>query len=181
MPTSTFGRRIHSRAGFTLIELIVVVAIIAILGAIAVPALLRAQIAANESSAIGSLRSVQSAEMGYHATGGGGGYALLLATLATRCPGSAQPFISSDLAIDPSVKSGYRISLQASTGGVAGRPDCNGTITQTGFYASAVPVAFPRSGRRGYATTAGATIFFDESGAPPTEAAMAAGTAQIIQ
>ena len=182
MRTSTSGRRTRPRGeGFTLIEVIIVVAIIAILGAIAVPALMRAQISANEGSAIGSLRAVQSAEMGYHATGGGGGYAVLLATLATRCPGSAQPFISSDLGLDPSVKSGYRIAVQAATGAVAGRADCNGTTTSTGFYVTATPIAYPRSGRRGYASTGSATIFFDETGAPPSEAAMASGAAPTIQ
>ena len=171
----------HSH-GFTLIELVLVVAVIAILGAIAVPALFRAQISANETSAIGSLRAVQSAEMSYHATAGGGGYATQLATLATRCPGSAQAFISPDLAADPSTKSGYRIALQASTTAQSVRNDCNGNATYSAFYGTAVPVAFPRSGRRGYATNGSASIYFDPTGAAPSEAVMAAnGGGQVIQ
>jgi len=49
-----------SAAGFTIIELLVVVAILAVVAAIALPALLRARVAANESSAIGTVRSIQS-------------------------------------------------------------------------------------------------------------------------
>ena len=50
-----------SETGFTLIELLIVVAIIAIIAAIAIPALLRARVAANESAAIGDIRTVVSA------------------------------------------------------------------------------------------------------------------------
>lgn len=168
--------------GFSLIELIIVVSIIGVLGAIAVPALMRAQIAANEGSAVGSLRAVHSAQTSYYSGSGAGGYAVLLATLATRCPGSATPFISPDLANDPSTKAGYIVSVQAAAGATPVRGDCNGTMTHSGFYSTAAPVAFPRSGRRAYAVLATGTVFFDPSGVPPAEAAMApGGGGQVVQ
>ncbi len=57
--------------GFTLIELLIVVAIIAIIAAIAIPALLRARISANESAAIGDIRTVGSASTSYYVANGG--------------------------------------------------------------------------------------------------------------
>ena len=77
-----------AHSGFTLMELLIVVAIIGILAAIAVPAMLRARRTANEAAAIGSLRALNSAESSYAAAAGKGGFAPLLATLATPCPGS---------------------------------------------------------------------------------------------
>ena len=54
--------------GFSLIELLIVVAIILIIAAIAIPNLLRSRMAANEASAVGSLRSIDTAEMTYSTT-----------------------------------------------------------------------------------------------------------------
>ena len=116
--TTTTGP--HGSRGFTLIELLIVVAIIGIVGAIAVPALQRARMSGNEAGAIGSLRAINSAETNYAASAGRGGYAVLLAVLVLPCPNSTIGFISPDLAVDPSVKSGFQIALSSGAGGVAG-------------------------------------------------------------
>src|SRR5205809_5799953 len=99
--------KVRDSCGLTLIELLIVVAIIAIIAAVAVPGLLRARMAGNEASAIGSLRSVISAGLTYSTTCARG-YAVDLAELAKAPATGGQPFLSPDLGLpNPIVKSGY--------------------------------------------------------------------------
>ena len=96
--------------GFSLIELLIVVAIILIIAAIAIPNLLRSKIAANESSAVGSVRTINSAEVTYSSSWGTG-FGATLAVLGgpAGCPGGASG--AQACLIDPlltaGAKSGY--------------------------------------------------------------------------
>lgn len=102
--------------GFSLIELLIVVAIILIIAAIAIPSLLRARIAANEASAAGSIRIINTAEVSYAAAYPMLGFATNLTYLGGPVGANCSPSTSSgcfiDSALSSGAKSGYTYSLQ---------------------------------------------------------------------
>jgi type IV pilus assembly protein PilA len=164
-------RRLSRDSGFTLIELLIVVAIISIVASIGVAQVIRARVSANETAAIGSMRSLNGGQMSYASGGGSGGFATSLAILSTPCPGSIVGFISPDL--NPTlpgvtvvgsglIKSGYVVDLVGN--GAAGSADCNGAVSNSDYTATAIPLTPGSSGQRGFNTSGSGTIMFDSAG-----------------
>jgi type IV pilus assembly protein PilA len=156
--------------GFTLIELLMVMAIIGILASIAVMSVIRSRAAANESAAIGSLRTITSGQVTYAATCGRGNFATVLTTLGPQ-PTTPVPFLPPDLSAAPVVqKSGYNILIGPSATGAPSAADCNGIATQTGYYASSRPVMFGTTGNRSFAASSqGGVIWQQFSNLAPPE------------
>src|ERR1022692_1902544 len=104
--------------GFSLIELLIVVAIILVIAAIAVPSFLRSRIVANESAAVGSLRTLNSAQLSYSSAYPTVGYAATLGAMGgTSCnPPSSTGACLIDTGLAGGTRSGYSFNVTGVTG-----------------------------------------------------------------
>jgi type IV pilus assembly protein PilA len=143
-----------NQKGFSLIELLIVVAIILIIAAIAIPNLLRSRMAANEASAVGSLRTINTACVTYSTTYNTQGYP---ASLAAMGPSTSATSTSADLidsVLSAGTKSGYSFTFKGS-----------GNTPSTGYSVVATPVSPGTSGQRGFYTDQSGVIRANATGA----------------
>ena len=124
--------------GFSLIELLIVVAIILIIAAIAIPNLLRSKMASNEASAVGSMRTLNTASVTYSTTYGGYPPALTNLSPAATATSTSADLIDSVLA--GGTKSGYKFTWSA------GATDANGNYLN--YATTAAPTSVGTTGQR---------------------------------
>ena len=167
----------RKQKGFSLIELLIVIAIILIIASMAIPKFIQSQMTAHEASAVGSLRAINQAEITYQTSYPGKGFADTLPNLGSGSGGGANciPNQNSacllDSTLSSGVKSGYNF---AAVGGNA----VNGVNTTYG--AGAAPVTYNRSGIRLFCSVEDQQLRFDPnlggSTNPPTAANCTSGS-----
>jgi type IV pilus assembly protein PilA len=153
----------NKQKGFSLIELLIVVAIILIIAAIAIPNLLRSKIAANQASAVGSLRTINTACIAFSTSYGQFPSALTnLGPIGSSGTASSTSADLIDSVLSAGSKSGYNFTYSAAT------PFQSYSII-------AAPITPATTGQNSYYTDQSGVIRFDTSGGTPSAASTPIG------
>ena len=146
----------RQQKGFSLIELLIVVAIILIIAAIAIPNLLRAKMAANESSAVASVRTINTGEITYTSAYPTIGFAPALSNLGGVSP--CTPSSTTACLIDSVLASGSKSGYTFAATGAGGPPASQ-------YYMTAIPATINQTGIRSFCSFEDAVIRVQPTGA----------------
>jgi type IV pilus assembly protein PilA len=143
--------------GFSLIELLIVVAIILIIAAIAIPNLMRSKMAANEASAVGSLRTINTAEVTYSTNFPTVGFSANLASLGgAGCTAATVATPAAACLVDQTLALGTKSGYVFTAAGAGGTP-------MTTYLSSAEPQTPNQSGTRDFCSDQSGVIYFGAS------------------
>ena len=156
------GRASRTSNGFTLMELLIVMAIIAILMLIAIPTVGSLKKSANRTSAIQSIRAIQQAEMQYESTYPANGYTCTLAALGGD-PSAGAPSPTSAQILQPDITSGFK-SGYVFTISNCQKVTVNGTDRVTSYSVTGVPQTVGKTGDSGFCSDQFGTIKSDPTG-----------------
>lgn len=160
-------------AGFSLIELLIVVAIILIIAAIAIPNLLRSRMAANQASGVANVRTVTTAAVSYWVTYSNG-YPPNMAALGGLGPAAtcdAAVLVDTTVSAAPSQKSGYQFAYTGEEGNVTASPTNCSNPGFNGYLVTATPMNVGVTGNISYCSTEPAVIHYDVAGAVASDEA----------
>jgi len=161
--------------GFTLVELLVVLAIVGVVVAVGMAGYRVARVRGNETAAVAALTAVNQAQIAFAQACGNGRFAPTLAALGLPMPTTGRAFLSPDLTTgDAVVKSGYHF-VMTGTEAADSQPSCTGVMPVSGYQVTADPLIPGSTGDRFFGSNTDRVVYHDtatfsgnmpETGAP---------------